>query len=95
MEFAVSLKDIGRSVEVNLPKKLRISAAIVLFLVPVRPVRKSANFGIQPACRINSFSGVRKVKATSGCITREGAGGFSNRSYASIRSSGVKPCSPQ
>ena len=34
MLFAVSWKDIGRSVEVNAPKKLRISAAIVLFLVP-------------------------------------------------------------
>ena len=77
MEFAVSLNDIGRSDDVNCPKKDKNNAASVLFLVPVLPVRNRTNFGIQPACFRNSFSGVRKANAISGWMIREDAGGFS------------------
>ena len=48
MLFAVSRKLIGRSVAEKFPKKDSISAATVLFMLPVRPIKVKRNFGSCP-----------------------------------------------
>ena len=48
MLFAVSRKLIGKSVAEKLPKKDSISAATVLFMLPVLPMRVKRYFGSCP-----------------------------------------------
>ena len=66
MLLAVSWKDMGRSVAVKLPKKESISAASVLFLVPVLPIRNNTNFGSQFASFRKWFRGERNTRASNG-----------------------------